>query len=178
MLRKSLTKVHFFYLMLWSRKYFQIISVSICRVPEIGLLFNLPLEQVAQGGCGCPIPGGIQGQAGSGSGQPGPVAGDPAHSRGGETRWSLWFFSTQAIPWFYDSLILNLKHVLNSYLPAVMISTKWWSCSPACTSHHCLQRSFLLEFFIYGRIFVVKTDQAVPRNLELKGSLKEKAPET
>ena len=29
------------------------------------------LEQAAQGGCGCPIPGGIQGQAGCGSGQPG-----------------------------------------------------------------------------------------------------------
>ena len=43
------------------------------------------LEQVAQGGCGCPIPGGIQGQAGCGSGQPGLVAGNPAHSRGVET---------------------------------------------------------------------------------------------
>ena len=40
------------------------------------------MEQVAQGSCGCPIPGGIQGQAGCGSGQPGLVAGDPAHSRG------------------------------------------------------------------------------------------------
>ena len=40
------------------------------------------MEQVAQGGCGCPIPGGIQGQAGCGSGQPGLVVGDPAHSRG------------------------------------------------------------------------------------------------
>ena len=39
-------------------------------------------EQVAQGGCGCPIPGGIQGQAGCGSGQPGLVAGNPAHNRG------------------------------------------------------------------------------------------------
>jgi len=39
-------------------------------------------EQVAQGGCGCPIPGGIQGQAGCGSGQPGLLVGDPAHSRG------------------------------------------------------------------------------------------------
>ena len=48
------------------------------------------LEQVAQGGCGCPIPGGIQGQAGCGSGQPGLVVGDPAHSRGAGTRWSLW----------------------------------------------------------------------------------------
>ena len=28
------------------------------------------LKQVAPGGCGCPIPGGIQGQAGCGSGQP------------------------------------------------------------------------------------------------------------
>ena len=44
------------------------------------------LEQVAQGGCGCPIPAGIQGQAGCGSGQPGLVVGDPAHSRGVETR--------------------------------------------------------------------------------------------
>ena len=42
------------------------------------------LEQVAQGGCGCPIPGGIQSQAGCGSGQPGLVVGDPAHSRGVE----------------------------------------------------------------------------------------------
>jgi len=38
------------------------------------------LEQVAQGGCGCPIPGGIQGQAGL-------VVGNPAHSRGVGTRW-------------------------------------------------------------------------------------------
>ena len=43
------------------------------------------LEQVAQGGCGCPIHAGIQGQAGCGSGQPGLVVGDPTHSRGVET---------------------------------------------------------------------------------------------
>ena len=60
-------------------------------------------EQVAQGGCGCPIPAGIQGQAGCGSGQPGLVVGNPAHSRGVETRWALWSFSTQAILWFYDT---------------------------------------------------------------------------
>ena len=28
------------------------------------------LEQAAQGGCGCPVPGGVQGQAGWGPGQP------------------------------------------------------------------------------------------------------------
>ena len=67
---------------------------------EIGI----NLEQVAQGGCGCPIPGCIQGQVRCGSGleQPGLVVGDPAHSRGVETQWSLWSFSTQAILWFYD----------------------------------------------------------------------------
>ena len=43
-------------------------------------------RQVAQGGCGCPIPGGIQGQAGCGSGQPGVAVGNPAHSREVETR--------------------------------------------------------------------------------------------
>ena len=36
----------------------------------------------AQRGCGCPIPGGTEGQAGCGSGQPGVVVSDPAHSRG------------------------------------------------------------------------------------------------
>ena len=41
------------------------------------------LEQVAQGGCGCPVPGDIQGQAGCGSGQPGLVVGNPAHKQGG-----------------------------------------------------------------------------------------------
>ena len=35
---------------------------------------------VAQGGCGCSIPGGIQGQAGCGSEQPGLLVGDPAHN--------------------------------------------------------------------------------------------------
>ena len=55
------------------------------------------LEQVAQGGCGCPIPGGIQDQAGCGSEQPILVVHNPTHSRVVETRCSLWSFSTQAI---------------------------------------------------------------------------------
>jgi len=44
------------------------------------------LEHIAQRSCGCPIPGGIHGQAGCGSVQPGPVVDNPAHSRGVETR--------------------------------------------------------------------------------------------
>ena len=40
------------------------------------------LEQVAKRGCGCPIPGGIQGQAGCGSGQTGLLVGNPAHTGG------------------------------------------------------------------------------------------------
>ena len=31
------------------------------------------LEQAAQSGRGCPVPGGVQGQVGWGPGQPGPV---------------------------------------------------------------------------------------------------------
>ena len=42
-----------------------------------------------------------QSQSGCGSGQPGLVIGNCAHSRGIETRWSLWSFSTQAILWFF-----------------------------------------------------------------------------
>ena len=44
------------------------------------------LEHVAKGDCGRPIPRGIQGQAGCGSGQPDLVVGDPAHGRGVEMR--------------------------------------------------------------------------------------------
>ena len=44
------------------------------------------LEQVAHGHCGCPIPGGIQGQAGCDSGQPGLVVGDPARVSEVKTR--------------------------------------------------------------------------------------------
>ena len=44
------------------------------------------LEQAAQTGCGCPIPGGVQGQVGWGPGQPGLVldmqVGGPACGRG------------------------------------------------------------------------------------------------
>ena len=47
--------------------------------------------------------------AGCGSGQPGLVVGDPEHSRSVETRWSLRSFSTQAILWFHDSMILSNK---------------------------------------------------------------------
>jgi len=50
------------------------------------------LQQHSPSGTGCPRrlwmphPGGIQGQAGCGSGQPCLVVGDPAHSRGVETQ--------------------------------------------------------------------------------------------
>jgi len=44
------------------------------------------LAQAAQRGCGCPVPGGVQGQVGWGPGQPGLVlneeVGGPACSRG------------------------------------------------------------------------------------------------
>jgi len=43
------------------------------------------LEPADQGGCGCPIPGGVQGHVGWGPGQPGLVldmeVGDPARGR-------------------------------------------------------------------------------------------------
>ena len=44
------------------------------------------LAQVARRGCGCPIPGSVQGQAGWGFEQPGLVEGVPARGRGVGTR--------------------------------------------------------------------------------------------
>ena len=61
------------------------------------------LEQVAQGGCGCPIPGGIQGQAGCGSGQPDLVVGNPAYNRGDKTNDKYGPFQPRP---FYNSMIL------------------------------------------------------------------------
>ena len=40
------------------------------------------LTQAAQRSCGCPIPAGIQGQAGWGPEHPKRVGGNPAHGRG------------------------------------------------------------------------------------------------
>jgi len=50
----------------------------------------------------------------SGSGQPGLVVGEPAHGRGVETRWLLWFFSTQSILCFYEiqSVLWRKKKLL------------------------------------------------------------------
>jgi len=81
--------------------------------------------------CGCPIPGGIQGQAGCGSGQPGLLVGDPAQSRGVEARWSLWSFSTQAILWFYDSVMISVVSCSKMQVGGV-------SCIPSCegTNRH------------------------------------------
>jgi len=61
------------------------------------------LEQVAQGGCGCPIPGSIQDQAGCSSEQPGLEAGNPAGAGGLK-------LDDHCVPFqprsFYDSMIL------------------------------------------------------------------------
>ena len=51
----------------------------------------------------CPIPGGIQRQAGCGSWQPGLVVGDPAHSRGLKLGGHCGPFQPRP---FYDSMIL------------------------------------------------------------------------
>ena len=57
------------------------------------------------------IPGGIQGQAGGGSGQPGLVVGDPAHSRGLKLNDHCGPFQPRP---FYDSMILCAGDVRGS----------------------------------------------------------------
>ena len=68
------------------------------------------LAQAAQRGCGCPMPGGVQGQVGWGPRQPDlvpdVVVGTPAQSRGVGTERSLRSFPTQP---FCDSMILHLS---------------------------------------------------------------------
>ena len=47
------------------------------------------LEQAAQRGGGCPVPGGVQGPVGRGPGQPELVGGRPACGSGAGTGWAL-----------------------------------------------------------------------------------------
>jgi len=56
---------------------------------KVSLKSGEALAQVAQRGCGCPLPGSVQGQAGWGFGQPALVEGVPDRGRGLGTRWSL-----------------------------------------------------------------------------------------
>lgn len=65
------------------------------------------LEQAAQWGCECPIHGGVEGQVGQGPGQPGLVAGNPAHGRRVGTVKSLKSLPTQAIYDSCDSVLLR-----------------------------------------------------------------------
>lgn len=53
--------------------------------PEFNFLL-VELISRSSGGCGCPIPGGIQDWVGCDSGQPGLGVGSSAYSRGFETR--------------------------------------------------------------------------------------------
>jgi len=76
-----------------------------------------------QGGCGCPIPAGIQGQAGCGSGQPGLLVGDPAHSRGLERDEHCGPF--QLSP-FYDSM--KLLRIM--WVPPISMGPLGWAFCP------------------------------------------------
>jgi len=93
--------------------------------------------------CGCPIPGGIQGQAGCGSGQPGLLVGDPAHSRGLELDEHCGPFHTRpfhdSMIWFYDS---ESRHVLSD-LPLI---TPTWACSATAYSCAALKISVRIAF--------------------------------
>jgi len=70
------------------------------------------LQQLAQGGCGCPIPGGIQGPAG----QLGLVVSDPAHSRGLKLDDHCGPFQPRP---FYDSMTLQEPHSLLCLQPDI-----------------------------------------------------------
>ena len=68
------------------------------------------LERAAQRGCGCPIPGGVQGRVGWGPGQPGLVNGEV----GGPAQQGGWRFMILEVPSNPGhSVILNCEDVRN-----------------------------------------------------------------
>jgi len=62
---------------------------------------------VAQRSCGCPIPGGMPGQAGWGCGQPDLEGGSPDHGRRVELGGLLSPFQPKP---FYDAIIILTEH--------------------------------------------------------------------
>jgi len=86
------------------------------------------------GSCGCPIPGCIGAQAGCGSGQPGLLVGDPAHSRGLERDEHCG--PSQPRP-FYDSMFPNRKYCQRGCLPVA--KQKSTPLLPQCNVQDLLQ---------------------------------------
>jgi len=100
-------------------------------------------EQVAQGGCGGPIPAGIQGQAGCGSGQPGLLVGDPAHSRGLELDEHCGPFQPRP---FYDPMINSWTDVIRLLHTSGYINDVDWLPVPTFLAQHLQTlRHFSLE---------------------------------
>lgn len=95
-----------------------------------------------QRGCGCPIPGGIQGQVGWGPGQPELVGGNPAHDRGIGIRWCLRFFPAQAILWFCDLTACCTGAVLQKWPPGIPPK-----------SHHVLHYGKRQQAAVFSRLF-------------------------
>ena len=87
---------------------------------------NSLLEQVAQRGCGCPLPGSIQGQPGWVSEQPGLEGGVPAYSRGLELGDLKGLFQPKPL---YDSRILSRKNKQQKTLTLTEINVMY-PCTP------------------------------------------------
>ena len=78
-----------------------------------------------------PIPGGIQGQAGCGSGQPGLLVGDPAHSRGLEPGdhcgpFQPRPFNDSMILWFQINITVKNPKT-HYYLHLKTCQSPWWT---------------------------------------------------
>jgi len=143
------------------------------------MLFNTPsprgwwcTEQVAQGGCGFPIPAGIQGQAGCGSGQPGLLVGDPAHSRGLELDEHCGpfqprpFYDSPLLPW--ASLALTWMGVMLSIKQCLMLHYKHEylgqnRCfSTVITPRMCVAPFILKHSWVFSAFAASPTNRAVP----------------
>ena len=118
-----------------NKKGFLFVCLFICLF-VCGFPFNFYSEDVEvlahtdQRNCGCLIPEGIQHQAGCGSGQPGLVAGGPAHSRGLKLHDHCGPFQSRP---FYDSMIFPSAAILPP---------------PCCTHFFTLNKIGSVTFFI------------------------------
>jgi len=91
------------------------------------------LERAAQKGCGCPIPGGVQGQVGWGPGQPGLVNGEV-----GDLAWlGGWRFMILEVSFNPDHSVI----LCDSVIICTIIQKGWCSC---CSTQLHLQ-SLLAE---------------------------------
>ena len=147
-----------------------------CIDRDIGVFWSM--ERISpegtRKGCGCPIPGGIQDQAGCGSGQPGLVVGDPAHGRGLELDEHCGPFQPRLFCDSMNKLRIAACSSPNLASPgAARISINPWSPESHCSLLYFKQptnRKLFVLLYLQARLWQERTTEELCKELTFLGA--------